>query len=158
MVPVLFRLCRIHINSCDEKTQLNDEGTSKRCTIDEQAQLIHTNTLKVSHSRLHWISVGAKNEHNLIEWNNDSSAGWIEWGDWQEMLCTICIPMGRQGLSQCISLRLSDGYRSHRRFKWHQSNGFVHESGASQYGAMSILSRWWLPLWERQVSVRWSRF
>lgn len=44
------------INSCDEKTELPDEGTSKRCSIDEEAQQIVLTKFKVSNSRSHRIS------------------------------------------------------------------------------------------------------
>lgn len=40
------------IKSCDEKTELTDEGTSKRCSIDDEAQQIVLNKFKVSASRL----------------------------------------------------------------------------------------------------------
>lgn len=40
------------INSCDEKTEATKEGTSKRCSIDEDAEQNILNKFKVSASRL----------------------------------------------------------------------------------------------------------
>lgn len=80
------------INSCDEKTELNDEGTSKRCSIDDDV----LNKFKVSHCRLHGISGVVENS---VTSSNIffifSSTGRIKWGDWQKMLSTVCLSMGR---------------------------------------------------------------
>lgn len=41
------------IKNCEEKTELTDEGTSKRCSIEDKTQQIVFNKFKVSNSRLH---------------------------------------------------------------------------------------------------------
>lgn len=57
------------IKSCDEKTELTVEGTSKQCSIEDDAQQILFNKFKVSDSRFHRKrahSMPAKTHRTLV--------------------------------------------------------------------------------------------